>query len=655
MLNLEEFQRRMEEELKKTRDSRTVQVSGKNLDEALEQASVELSLPVKNIDYEILDKGNPGFFGIKSRPCRIIAYQAAKPADEERELSLDEQFNLQSYEQDSVEINKDVDGKFSVRLASDGAWLKVFPPKGDGMPVEKEEVIQKLNDRNVFEIDVDMVQTVIEQADEMWIKVGDFEYNPANSALTSLEVSKDEMEAYITVTPPGPGGSDLTVDDIKGFLSNNSIVYGILMDALQDFEDFPVYNTPYLVAEGTPPVDGKDAKIIYNFETEPDKVHIQEKEDGSVDFKELNKFQNVVKGQPLARKIPPEPGKDGRTVYGRYIPAKDGKDLEILLGKNVELTDNGSTVIASASGHVMLKNGRITVETVLVIPGNVDARTGNVNALGSVVIKGNVEDGYSVAAEGKIEVSGYVGKANLNAGGDIIVSRGINGGDSKEFGNIISGKTIWSSFLQNAQAEAGEFIIVSSGVINSNVFAQRKVLCKGKKAKIVGGKVRATEEVNAVTIGSPSGTETIIEVGFDPKAKEELDLLEQKREALDEERDKVDLNIQGIKRQALMKKQKLSKEKAELFEELRRKHNDLIKQIKQLDEEIEKKKEYIESLTVLGKISASKRILSGVVIRIRDKEERITAPYDQGVTFILEDDFIKRVRYQDIEEDLTRR
>lgn len=655
MIGLDDFRDRMKTEIEKTKQMKSVQVSGRNLDDALKQASLELGLPLRVIEYEILDRGKTGILGIKASPCRIIAYESITDQMESEVKSLEDELDLKSYEQEDVPMTTDTNGRFAVRLGSDGAWAKVYPAVGEGMSIVIEDVVGKLQDRGIMEPDMDIIAVVVQQADIMWVKVGDFIYNPANDALSSLEVTEEGMKAYIKVMEPGPGGADMAVDDIRGFLANNSIVYGILDDAIQEFEDFPIFDTPVLVAEGTPPVHGAEAKVIYNFETEPDKIHIHEREDGSVDFKELNKYQNVVKGQPLARKVSPEPGKDGRTVYGRYIPASDGNDLEIGLGKNVSIADNGATVVATASGHVMLKSGKITVETVLVIPGNIDGRTGNVNALGSVVIKGNVEDGYSVTAQGKIEVSGYVGKANLNAGGDIIVSRGINGGEGKEFGHITAGKSIWSSFIQNAQVDAGEFVIVSAGIVNSDVVSQKKVLCKGRRAKIVGGHVRASEEVNAVILGSAGGSETLIEVGFDPKAKEEIEQLIEQRNAIEAERDKVDLNLQGLKRQVRMQRRRLSKEKEQLFDELRKQHNELHKKLQLVDEEIRKRREYLDSLQTHGKVSAAKRVLAGVILRIRDVEYVVKDPYESPVTFILEDDFIRTVKFQDIEEDLIRR
>jgi len=73
MIGLDDFREKMKAEIEKTKQMKSVQVSGRNLDDALEQASLELGLPLRVLEYEILDKGNPGLFGIKGSPCRIIA------------------------------------------------------------------------------------------------------------------------------------------------------------------------------------------------------------------------------------------------------------------------------------------------------------------------------------------------------------------------------------------------------------------------------------------------------------------------------------------------------------------------------------------------------------------------------------------------------
>ena len=78
MIGLNEFRERMKAEIQKTRLMKSVQVSGRNLDDALKQASLELGLPLRVIDYEVLEKGRAGFFGSKGTSWRVIAYESQK-------------------------------------------------------------------------------------------------------------------------------------------------------------------------------------------------------------------------------------------------------------------------------------------------------------------------------------------------------------------------------------------------------------------------------------------------------------------------------------------------------------------------------------------------------------------------------------------------
>jgi len=167
--------------------------------------------------------------------------------------------------------------------------------------------------------------------------------------------------------------------------------------------------------------------------------------------------------------------------------------------------------------------------------------------------------------------------------------------------------------------------------------------------------VRASEEVNAVILGSAGGSETLIEVGFDPAVKEEIEQLNETLNAVEEERDKVDLNLQGLKRQVRMQRKRLSKEKEQLFEELRVQHNELHTKMESISSEIQKKQEYLDSLLTHGRVSAAKKVLAGVILRIRNVEFVVKDPFDSPVTFILEDDYIRTVKFQDIDDDLIRR
>ncbi len=631
------------------RRKKSVQVTGETIEDALRQASIELGLPVKKIEYEVLEPGSKGTFGMGKKDCILIAYEAVR---EEKITDFDEDFDMSFNGGDEVEdVITEADGEVFVRLAPEGALLKVSAPIGNGKPATVKMAYDKLAERAVNDIDDKLVKELVKQADGEYVKVGEFVYNPTNDAVMTVDIIDFEMQATMVVQPPGPGGTDLTFESMMTILKNNGVIHGIKEDILNHFLDHPRYNEPITVAEGSKPVNGKDAKIIYNFETDTSKVQLKEK-DGKVDFKEMNMIQNVVEGQVLAKKVPAEEGEDGRTVTGRFLPAKPGRDMELGVGKNVKLSDDGLALIAECNGQVLLSMGKVNVEPVYVVQGDVNMKVGNITHLGAVVVKGNVEDGFKVKASGNIEVMGTVGKCELDAEGDIVVRQGITG---KNEGKISCGKSLWAKFIENAVVEVGENAVATDGIINSHVDANKKIICMGrsKRAKIVGGHLRAAEEVLAETFGSTAGSETTVEVGYDPKSKEKLADLEEKKTVLDKEASEVNLNIETLVKIRKQKK-KLPEEKEKYLKELLVKKKEIDGELTKIAEEIGEIQEYLASLQYTGKISASKRVFPGTKVHIKDAFLEVRNEF-KAVTFINENNVVKVTKYEEIEEDYSRK
>ncbi len=645
MVDLDGLREYMKTQAEADRSLKWVQVEGVDIEDALRQAAIELGLPVKKLDYEIRVNGSKGTLGFGKKKTVIIAY----PAYEEEEESevLDEDFVVEGLEEKAV----DEDGKVVVRFAPDGVLLKVFPPTGKGKKVTVKDAMAKINAHPVIkDVNQSLVSTTVKEASGEYVKIGDFNYNPAADPVMAVDITDFDMKAFLTITPPGKGGINPDVETIKAFLKNNGVVHGINEELLYELQDFPVYSKPVLVAEGTKPVNGNDAKIIYNFDTDTSKIQLKEK-NGRVDFKEQNLIKNVVEGQALARKIPAEQGQSGRTVTGRLLPAEDGNDVEIGIGKNVKLSEDGTTAIAEINGQVIMLSGKINVEPIYVVNGDVNLKnSGNVIFLGTVLVKGSVTDGFKVKASGNIEVMGNVGKAELDAEGEIIIHQGVNG---KSAGMIRAGKGVWSKFIENAIVDAGEVVVATDGIINSRVDANKKIICQGKRATIVGGILRAVEEIHAKTLGTVAGSETILEVGYDPKKKERLIKLEQEITKLDKELDEINLNLATLQRHLKVKKE-LPEDKKAYYEELLEQQKKLTDEKGTLEEETLDIKEYLEELKISGKISASSRVFPGVKISIKDAYLEIKSEY-KAVTFINEDRLIKVTKYQDLEEDYSQK
>jgi uncharacterized protein (DUF342 family) len=270
--------------------------------------------------------------------------------------------------------------------------------------------------------------------------------------------------------------------------------------------------------------------------------------------------------------------------------------------------------------------------------------------LGTVIVQGNVEDGFSVKASGNIEIHGVVARADLDAEGDIIINNGVNG---KGGGHIRAGKSLWARFIENTHVSVGDMVCVSDGIINSHVDAFNRIICQGKRASIMGGRLRACEEINAKVLGNPtSGTETICEVGFDPKSKEELERLMGVKADIEKQIESLNreiLSLETIKKQ----RKTLPEDKEAAFQEMMNSRNVLLVEQNTNGESIVEIQEFLNSLKARGRVSASAKVYPGVKVVIRDSVEEVRTEY-KAVTFVLENGLIRVSKYEEPDEAATK-
>jgi uncharacterized protein (DUF342 family) len=644
MVDFVTLQKIMADRLETDRSVQSVEAVGPTLEAAVSDAAALLDIPARHLEYEIIEKGSVGFWGMGKKDWRIRAYEKISLARKKRQQTLvDEEISA------SVVVVEDKDGEVFINFKSGGdVMLKVTASSGQGRKASEVYAMHFLQDRRAEKIDAALVRKTVNEASGVYVKVAEFEHRSYNDSVVYVEVSEDEMSCLVMTTPAGEGGCDVSYETYISTLKQNHVVHGIKEEFLKHFVDQPIYNEKIVIAEGTAPVNGRNAYIQYNFETDLQKVRLKEGSDGKIDFKELNIIQNVVENQPLAVKIPPEKGIPGFTVTGKMLDAEDGKEISMPVGMNVHVSEDGSTILADINGQVIVSNGLVNIEPVYTVDGGVNLKSGNINFLGTVMVNGDVEDGFFIKAAGNIEVNGSVGKADLEAEGDIIIHQGING---KGEGRIHTGKSIWARFIQNANIQSGNMVVASDGIINSNIIANNRIICQGKRASIMGGKLRAGEEINAKTLGNPtSGTETVCEVGFDPKSKEELDRLQMEKENAIKILDDIKPNIQTLMNTKQQKKT-LPEDKEVLLQDLITKRDMLTTDLKKIEEGLKKIQEYLNSLKSRGRVSASQKIYPGVKIIIRDAREEVHAEH-KAATFILEAGVIRAIKYEEPDERL---
>jgi uncharacterized protein (DUF342 family) len=630
MIDLAELKNRMQTRLEADRIIQSVEVTGSRLEDVVQEAATLLGLPVRRIEYDIIERGTAGFMGKGAKQWKIKAYAGLAGIDEPDDGYDEEEPELVEMPESAEEK---ADGEVYVQLRNGDVLLKVLAPRGEGEPVTEAKARAALERRRILGYNEDSVRQMVKEAGGVYTRVAGFQHNPANDSFVRVEVSEDEMNAYVMVTPPGVGGGDVPYETFLNLLHSNGVIYGINEQSLERFADRPSYGERICVAEGKNPVDGRDSYLNFYFEVDPSKIRLKETITGAINFKELNIIQNVMAGDKLAVKMPPEEGQPGRTITGKVLPATNGKDAAIPLGNNVSVDKDGLTIVANENGQVVFNAGKIGVEKVYTVDGPVGIKTGNVIFLGSVVVNGNVEEGYSVKATGNIEVMGLVDKAALDAEGDIIVRQGITG---KPGVVVRAEQMIVAKFIENATVKCGSTIAVSDGILNSIVYAKQRIVCQGKRAALIGGKISAAEEIQSKVIGSASGnTETICEVGYDPEIKENIDLFAEKRMRLQEEFDELGRNIatlESIKEQ----QQELPEDKAAYLAELEEKRTEVSEEINNATDKIEELKEYLTQLKTNGKVSVSAKCYPGTVIYIRDIRQIIRSEY-KSVVFTASD------------------
>jgi len=345
-------------------------------------------------------------------------------------------------------------------------------------------------------------------------------------------VSRDRMEASLQINLP-PGSRPLEMDELLEKIKNSGVVFGINHEQIRKAYDCP--GSRVVCAKGQQPINGENAYIKYHVNMD-NNIRPSEMADGSVDFKNLNLFTIVQEGDLLAEKVPATLSISGIDVLGNTVNAKPGKDIPIPVGKNVQVV-NGNSLSAMIAGQVLIANNKINVVPVIEIKGDIDVSTGNIEFMGDVIVHGSVQPGFSVKADGNVEIFGTISGGTVE-GKNVIIKMGIQG---MHRGYIKARENVVAKFIENATAYAGIDIMVSDVVLNSRISAGKKILVEGRRGLIVGGTVMAGEEIRAKAVGNHMAAVTTLEVGVNPMLREEY-------KHVRAEIKKVDINLEKTKK-----------------------------------------------------------------------------------------------------------
>lgn len=363
-----------------------------------------------------------------------------------------------------------------------------------------------------------------------------------------ISFSPGKMHAFLEVTAPVGTGVPCEREQVLKSLKENEIIYGIDDTVIDQALQQQNWHKKFLVAKGLEPENGVDGKLIYKFPLVKERLALKEDDKGNVDFRERGLICNVKMGEMLVERIPPTDGTPGRDVTNREIPPKRGKDWRLPRGKNTVADQEERYLYASCDGHVTVADGKVMVDSVLVIGQDIDFATGNIDFVGNVIIHGNVASGFRVYASGDVEIKGFVEAAEVIAGGSIQVKDGITAGAK---GLVKAGQNIYARFIENSTVEAGGDVLVRDSIMQSLVRSGGSVKVTDRRAIIVGGTIQAFNLVESKVLGSQLATQTIVEVGINPHFREEYQSLMKTKSEKKKIYDNLNHNLQTFQRSAV--------------------------------------------------------------------------------------------------------
>lgn len=330
-------------------------------------------------------------------------------------------------------------------------------------------------------------------------------------------------EIYCIELPTDKYSAIVNQESLIEFLRSSKIVYGIHDHVIQSIADQKVKKEdfPIIIAEGHYPTNGEDGKIVYHF-----KKKLDIDRDSNWHFRDVMRIPSVKEGDQLATVIPPTSGEDGSDIFGNVIKAKRGREKKLRAGSNVEFQEKDQTYYATADGQVVIRRNQIIVDPVYEIYDDLSMKTGNLDFVGTVIIRGNVPSGYTVKAEGDVRIYGLVEAATVIAGGSVYITEGLAG---LKKGRVEADESVYISYVNQGIIHAKDSIYVENSIVHSDLHAEKNILCKN--GSIIGGKVQAGEVIQAHSIGNRVYTKTFVVLGnhnFDDR--EEKKLLREKKQ-----------------------------------------------------------------------------------------------------------------------------
>ena len=331
------------------------------------------------------------------------------------------------------------------------------------------------------------------------------------NAYIELSFSKDLTTASIQKVKGMDLPDILTLPRLMEFLHEQNIIFGIIEDkAIEEgILRLKTQVQSLIVAKGEKPVSSENASIKFHFEndfTNPGKIQ----EDGTIDFRDRGEIPYVSIGAFLAEKTPAKEGKNGMDVLGNPILVDPALDPVFIAGNGTRTNDDGLEIYAAMDGqpHVDAM-GNITVNPELMINGDVDFETGNIDFNGNIIVKGIVKEGFTI--KGMSLTAQEIEGAEIELSGDLYISDGITEATIRSVGNV------HAKFINHSRVAGFGDLIIQKEIIDSQIMISGA--CQNPSGHIIASKIITKLGIEAGNIGTTASKPAVLKVGVDEHIK----------------------------------------------------------------------------------------------------------------------------------------
>jgi uncharacterized protein (DUF342 family) len=337
-----------------------------------------------------------------------------------------------------------------------------------------------------------------------------------------VSFSDDLMEGYVSIIPKGEHRIPIeNVRELTKRIKDSGIIYGLEDELINKMAED--YNSGkeiknYLVAKGKPVEEGVNGTVEFKIDlTSQPKI-----EDNKIDYKEIDKFKTIEKGELIAVKRKAIKGKRGITVTGLGKEAKEVESALLMAGKNVrtEESENEVYYYADETGVILYQKNSIAVHPILTITGDVDYSIGNLHYNGDIKIMGDVLPDFKVEASGKIIIMGTAIACIIKSDSDVIIKGGFAG---KDKGKLFAKGDVDIGYVERGYIESFGDVYVKGGVLDSEILCNGTFFGELQTVKVMESKIKAGNGIHLYIAGSNLSKNVTLSTGFDLKKELELE------------------------------------------------------------------------------------------------------------------------------------